>query len=216
MNLSQVYTCSPSWTPFPPPSLYHPSGSSQCTRPKHPVSCIEPGLVVHFIYDMIHVSMPVSQIIPPSPSSRVKQTVYIHLCLFCCLAYRVIITIFLNSIYICISILYWCFSFWLTSLCRIGFSFIHLIRTDSNVFFFNGWVILHYVYVPLLSYPFICWWTCRLLPGPGYYKQCCDEHWGTRVSFNSGFLGVYAQKWDCWVIRQFYFQFFKESPHCSP
>ena len=22
-------------------------------------------------------------------------------------------------------------------------------------------------------------------------KQCCDEHWGTRVSFNSGFLGVY-------------------------
>ena len=36
---------------------------------------------------------------------------------------------------------------------------------------------------------------------PGYYKQCCDEHWGTRVSFNSGFLGVYAQQWDCWVIR---------------
>ena len=23
-------------------------------------------------------------------------------------------------------------------------------------------------------------------------------------------------QWDCWVIRQFYFQFFKESPHCSP
>ena len=27
---------------------------------------------------------------------------------------------------------------------------------------------------------------------------------------------MYAQQWDCWVIRQFYFQFFKESPHCSP
>ena len=27
------------------------------------------------------------------------------------------------------------FSFWLTSLCIIGSSFIHLIRTDSNVFF---------------------------------------------------------------------------------
>ena len=38
----------------------------------------------------------------------------------------------------------------------------------------------------------------------------------TRVSFNSGFLGVYAQKWDCWVIWQFSFQFFKDSPHCSP
>ena len=36
---------------------------------------------------------------------------------------------------ICVSILYWCFSFWLTSLCIIGSSFIHLIRTDSNVFF---------------------------------------------------------------------------------
>ena len=34
----------------------------------------------------------------------------------------------------CVSILYLCFSFWLTSLCIIGSSFIHLIRTDSNVF----------------------------------------------------------------------------------
>ena len=30
------------------------------------------------------------------------------------------------------------------------------------------------------------------------YKQCCDEHWGTRVSFPAGFLSVYAQQWDCW------------------
>ena len=27
---------------------------------------------------------------------------------------------------------------------------------------------------------------------------------------------VYAQQWDCWVIWQFYFQVFKDSPHCSP
>ena len=44
MNLPQIYMCSPSWTLLPPPSPYHPSGSSQCTSPKHPVSCIEPGL----------------------------------------------------------------------------------------------------------------------------------------------------------------------------
>ena len=37
----------------------------------------------------------------------------------------------------------------------------------------------------------------------GYDKQCCNEHWGARVSFRSGFLGVYAQKWYCWVIWQF-------------
>ena len=68
MNPPQVYMCSPSRTLLPPPSPYHPSGSSQCTRPKHPVSCIKPGLVTRFIHDSIHVSMPFSQIFPPSPS----------------------------------------------------------------------------------------------------------------------------------------------------
>ena len=50
------------------PSLYHPPGSSQCTSPKNPISCIKPGLAIHFMYDIIHVSMSFSQIIPPSPS----------------------------------------------------------------------------------------------------------------------------------------------------
>ena len=76
--------------------------------------------------------------------------------------------------------------------------------------------IFHCVYVPQLFYPFICWWTSSLLPCPSYCKQCCDEHWGTCVSFNSGFLGMNAQEWDCLVIWQFYFPFFKESPHCYP
>ena len=62
--------------PNPPPSLYHPSGSSQCTSPKHPVSCIKPGLVTHFIYDIIHVSMPFSQIIPPSPSPTESKRLF--------------------------------------------------------------------------------------------------------------------------------------------
>ena len=43
--------------------------------------------------------------------------------------------------------------------------------------------------------------------------NCCDEHWGTRVSFISGFLSVYAQQWDCWIIMQFYFQFFLRNLH---
>ena len=68
MNPPQVYMCSPPWTLLPPPSPYHPSGSSQCSSPRHPVSCIEPGLATRFIHDILHVSMPFSQIFPPSPS----------------------------------------------------------------------------------------------------------------------------------------------------
>ena len=61
----------------PPTSLpSHPSGSSQCTSPEHPVSCIKPGLAIHFTYDIIHVSMPFSQIIPPSLSHRVQRLFY--------------------------------------------------------------------------------------------------------------------------------------------
>ena len=37
---------------------------------------------------------------------------------------------------ILVFLVYWCFSFWLTSLCIIGSSFDHLFRTDSNVFLF--------------------------------------------------------------------------------
>ena len=35
---------------------------------------------------------------------------------------------------------------------------------------FYGWVIFHCIYVPHLLYPFICRWTLRLLPCPGYCK----------------------------------------------
>ena len=67
-NLKKIIHVFPSWTLLPPPSPYHPSGSSQCTSPKHPASCIEPVLASRFIHDISHVSMPFSQIFPPSPS----------------------------------------------------------------------------------------------------------------------------------------------------
>ena len=77
MNPPQVYMSSQTWTPLAPPSPYHLSGSSQCTSPKHPVSRIKPRLVIRFLHDSIHVSMPFSQIIPPSPSpSESKSPFY--------------------------------------------------------------------------------------------------------------------------------------------
>ena len=48
-------------------------------------------------------------------------------------------------------------------------------------------------------------------PCPSYCKQCCDEYRRTYISFNSGFLGVYAQEWDCWITGSS----FKGSPCCS-
>ena len=76
MNQPWVYMCSPSWTPLPPPSPSHLSGSTQCTSPEHPVSCIKPGLAIYLTYDNIHVSMLFSQIIPSLSSqteSRAKE-----------------------------------------------------------------------------------------------------------------------------------------------
>ena len=35
--------------------------------------------------------------------------------------------------------------------------------------------------MPHLLYPFICRWAFRLLPWPGYCKQCCNEHWSACV-----------------------------------
>ena len=53
MNPPQAHTCSPSWTLLPPPSPYHPPGPSQCTSPKHPALCIEPGLATLLTHDIL-------------------------------------------------------------------------------------------------------------------------------------------------------------------
>ena len=99
MNQPWVYMCPPSWIPLPPPSPSHPSGSSQCTGPERPISCIKPGLKIYFTYGNIHVSMVFSQIIPLLPSPTESKVCSFSLRLFSCLIYRVIVTIFLNSIY---------------------------------------------------------------------------------------------------------------------
>ena len=52
---------------LPPTSLPIPSlRVIPVTSPEHPASCIEPGLVIYFTYDNIHVSVLFSQIIPVS------------------------------------------------------------------------------------------------------------------------------------------------------
>ena len=143
-------------TPVPHPKpLSHllpstiPLGHLSAPAPSilYPASNLDWRFVSYMIVYMFQCHCPKSSHPLPLPES--KRLFYIHLCLFCCLAYRVIITIFLNSIYMCKYNLL-VFFFLATSLCIIGFSFIHLIRTNSNVFFLMA-ELLHCVYVPQLS-----------------------------------------------------------------
>ena len=226
--------------PHPEPPFYLPPHTIPLGHPSAPVpsilyhaSNLDWQFVSHMIFYIFQCHSLKSS--HPLPLPQSPKDCSIHLCLFCCLAFRVIVTIFLNSIYmhsvssvqslscvwlfatpwmaacqaslsitnsqsslrltsiesvmtsshlilcrplllllpippsirvfssestlcmrwpnywsfqlqhhslqrnpradICISILYYCFSFWLTSLWIRGSSFIHLISTDSNVFF---------------------------------------------------------------------------------
>ena len=114
--------------------LSHPSGPSQCTSPEHTVSCIEPVLAIYFTYDNICVSVLFSKSSHSRLLHRVQNSV-LYICVSFAVSCRRSSLPSFKIPYVCINILYWCFSFWLTSLCIIGSSFIHLIRTDSNTFF---------------------------------------------------------------------------------
>ena len=90
--------------PHPEPPSHLPPHTIPLGHPSAPAPSIlyHPGLVICFTYDITHISVPFSQTIPPSPSpTESKRLFCTDLCLFCCLAYRVIITIFLNSMYMC-------------------------------------------------------------------------------------------------------------------
>ena len=76
MNPPRVYMSSQTWIALPPPTPHHPSGSSPCTSPKHPASCIKHRLAIHFLPDSIHASMSFSQIIPPSLSPTESKRLF--------------------------------------------------------------------------------------------------------------------------------------------
>ena len=46
---------SQTWTPLPPPSPQHLSGSSSCTSPKHAAPYVRHGLAIQFLHDSIQV-----------------------------------------------------------------------------------------------------------------------------------------------------------------
>ena len=103
--ISHGFTCIPHPDPpshFPPHPipLGHPSAPA-------PNTCLIHPTWICFTVDNIYVLMLFSQIIPPLPSPIESKVCSILLCLFFCLAYRVFVTIFLNSISMTHLPVYW-------------------------------------------------------------------------------------------------------------
>ena len=98
MNQPWVYMC-----PHPDPPSHlppHPIPQGHPTAPA--LSTLSHASNLNWwsvSYMVIYKFQCHSQIIPPLPSPTESKSLFLYLCLFCCLAYRVIITIFLNSIY---------------------------------------------------------------------------------------------------------------------
>ena len=99
MNPPQVYPHSPSWTLLPPPSPTLPLGCPSAPAPsiQYRASNLVWRLVSYMILYMFQCYSPISP--HPLPLPQSPKDCSIHQCLFCCLVHRVIVTIFLNSIY---------------------------------------------------------------------------------------------------------------------
>ena len=134
MNQPWVYICPPVLNLIPT-SLSIPSlWVVPVHQPRAPciMHRIWPG--DSFQCDNLHVSVTFSQIISPSPSPTESKrlfytsvsTLLSHIQGYCyhLSKFHIYVLVYCIGVFI-----------WLTSLCIIGSSFIHLIRTDSNVFF---------------------------------------------------------------------------------
>ena len=77
--------------------LGHPSAPAPSIQ--YHASNLDWRFVSYMILYMFQCHSPKSS--HPFPLPQSPKAYSIHLCLFCCLEYRVIITIFLNSIYMC-------------------------------------------------------------------------------------------------------------------
>ena len=82
--------------PLPIP-LGHPSAPAPSIQ--YHASNLDWRFISHMIIYMFQCHSPKSS--HPLPLPQSPKDCSTHLCLFCCLAYRVIVTIFLNSIYMC-------------------------------------------------------------------------------------------------------------------
>ena len=95
-------TCVPKHEPpshLPPHNISLGHHRAQAPSKLYPASDIDWRFDSYMIVYMLQCHSPKSSHPLPLPLS--PKVCYTHLCLFCCFAYRVVIAIFLNSIYMC-------------------------------------------------------------------------------------------------------------------
>ena len=83
----------------------------------------------------------------------------------------------------------------------------HLLPESKSLFFC--------LYVTHL-YSFLCWWIFSLFPCLGYYKLCCNKHWGAWIFSNYGFFPDICPGVGLLDHMVSTVKFFKEPPYCSP
>ena len=99
---SLILTCVPKHEPpshLPPHNISLGDPHAPAPSMLYPVSDIDWRFNSYMIVYMLECHSPKSSHPLPLPLS--PKVRYTHLCLSCCLAYRVVIAIFLNSIYMC-------------------------------------------------------------------------------------------------------------------
>ena len=104
IDLNPLHECTcvthpepPSHLPPHPIPLDHPSAPAPSTQ--YHASNLDWRFVSHMILYMFQCHSPKSS--HPLPLPQSPKDCSIHQCLFCCLVHRVIVSIFLNSIYMC-------------------------------------------------------------------------------------------------------------------
>ena len=149
VHVFPTLTLLPTSFPYPIPQG-HPSAPALSTL-SHALN-LDWQSVSHIIYMFQCYSLKPSHpcLLPQNP-----KVCSLHLCLFCCLTYRVIVTIFLNSIY-----MHW-FSFltYFSLHNRLQFHPPHW--NWCKCILFNSWVIFYRLYIPQIWSPFVCLWTSR-------------------------------------------------------
>ena len=83
------------------------------------------------------------------------------------------------------------FQVWLISCSTASSGLICAVTCWTMSFLFHDWVLFHCTKVLQLLYLFICRWTFRSFPHPGYCEQCCSEHWSTHITLRSWFRFIW-------------------------